>query len=430
MQQLQGSTQQMEGATLRSSAIRLMRSLNEIEDFGLYLFLLVSALIVFRQPAYFLRPRIWAEEGAVYLQAALDQGVWSSVIAPHIGYYSLFPNVISSIGVGLLGLSHVAYLTTVSSAIVILAVISFPIVFDSPYWPDNTRKALIVAASLVGASGEIWLNTITSQFFFCLFACYVILAGVRHTSGFRRIYLLTILALGALTSATTVVLLPFFVWTYWKRSRSRFELSIVFVVLAGLLVQFAALAYLHFYGQGVSRLSLSNLHALPKGFLFIASGGLLGFIPKLRGVLLIAILLWIAISGILAVRDSKPTEFVLPAVIAVYLCVVFSFLSLDMTGADRYAFAPSVMFFISLLSLCAMQQRWSQLVSGAVLTVLLLGSAAVFFQMGNFYDRTWVPYSVEACQAEPTDGCKIRLFPQWAGHKEWYVTVPPGRSTP
>ena len=49
-------------------------------------------LIIIREPAYLTDPRIWAEEGSIYIQSYLDNGAVESLLMPHLGYYSFFNN--------------------------------------------------------------------------------------------------------------------------------------------------------------------------------------------------------------------------------------------------------------------------------------------------------------------------------------------------
>lgn len=57
------------------------------------------ALVVLREPAYLLAPRVWAEEGGIYAQAWLDaDGALAALFKPHLGYYSLVPTLAVQLG--------------------------------------------------------------------------------------------------------------------------------------------------------------------------------------------------------------------------------------------------------------------------------------------------------------------------------------------
>jgi hypothetical protein len=122
-------------------------------------------LVYFRDSRYFTAPRLWAEEGTVYLQSALEMGSWRSLFVPHLGYYSLFNNLVAFVA-SRAGLEHAAAITTYSSLIIFVATASLPFLLPSKYWDSTWKKVLLTIFLLVMPTGEIWLNTINCQFFF------------------------------------------------------------------------------------------------------------------------------------------------------------------------------------------------------------------------------------------------------------------------
>src|SRR5215510_660836 len=61
----------------------------------LWLMLLGAVIVLLlRCPTVWLQPRLWAEEGTVYLPAALENGFWGNLFAVQLGYYSLLDNVV------------------------------------------------------------------------------------------------------------------------------------------------------------------------------------------------------------------------------------------------------------------------------------------------------------------------------------------------
>lgn len=104
----------------------------------------VLALSVCREPLFFLHPRIWAEEGVVHINSVFTNGLWGSLITPHLGYYSLFNNYVVSLGMKLFGLSGVAYVTTWMSFLVILLTVLSPLVLQSKFWNADEKKIILV----------------------------------------------------------------------------------------------------------------------------------------------------------------------------------------------------------------------------------------------------------------------------------------------
>lgn len=104
----------------------------------------VLLLALLREPLFFLEPRIWAEEGTVHITSIFSSGIWTSLITPHLGYYSLFNNYVTAIGLGLFGLSGVAYVTTLFSLAIILMTVFAPMVLESKYWDTSAQKGVLI----------------------------------------------------------------------------------------------------------------------------------------------------------------------------------------------------------------------------------------------------------------------------------------------
>lgn len=61
-------------------------------------FLLAIGAIVARRPGVFFRPELWAEDGAVWFQAAYSAGWWRPLLQPHTGYLQEFPRLVAGAG--------------------------------------------------------------------------------------------------------------------------------------------------------------------------------------------------------------------------------------------------------------------------------------------------------------------------------------------
>lgn len=95
-------------------------------------------LVFFRDPAFFINPRIWAEEGSIYIQSYLDSGPIISFFSPHLGYYSFFNNIAVGLSMSALGLEFVAAGTTTFSLVIMSLALLSPLVLPSHYW--NTER--------------------------------------------------------------------------------------------------------------------------------------------------------------------------------------------------------------------------------------------------------------------------------------------------
>ena len=87
-----------------------------------YLEIILPALIIsfIREPLYFTKPRIWAEDGTVYLKNAIDNSFWnifdpSNTGLPEINYYSFYANFISHLSGNIFPFSYAAHVNTYAS---------------------------------------------------------------------------------------------------------------------------------------------------------------------------------------------------------------------------------------------------------------------------------------------------------------------------
>ena len=382
---------------------------------------LFGALVYVREPAYFLSPRIWAEEGAIYIQAWLDQG-GGSLFQPHLGYYSLFPNLAVLIGMSVVGLEGIPCATTLMSLLAMLACLLAPLFLPGRYWNTEWKKALIVLFSLLAGPGEIWLNTITIQFYLGLFAVYLLLADTGRVLGWRLILAVLMLLLATLTGVTASVLLPFFIHKYLHSRRQPVDLLFCLILAGGVLIQALVFLYGPSHGAGESRLALSGLRHFPKGFAYSLSyivnaqwqGG------WYRDVLQGAAAILLIRAGVRAARDTGGARPLL--ILAGYLSVVFVALSLGMGGGARYAYVVAMLFVMMAIHQAGEARGGEIRPAILLLALLLLVKAPGYFSTRKYYDPEWPSYASELALVKAGQQDFIRLFPRWQ-HADWRIRV-------
>lgn len=376
---------------------------------------LVIVLSVARDPRFFTAPRLWAEEGTIYIASAIHHGVWNSLLLPHLGYYSLFNNVVTSVGLATVGLTNIASVTTYASWIVILITVLAPLWLPGSYWESPARKLLLVAFMVLGGSAEIWVNTVNVQFYLSAFTCLVLFSEIHLAGRAARLSAFVVLALAALTGVTSVILTPLFALKYAMGSRSRTDRAVFIILALGLVVQLGAFAYLSSH-TGVSRLSLSNLPNLPLGIwknvTAVVGSGPVG----LRLIALIA-----AIYFLYRSRKQLTSKLMLPALTLVYLSIVLAVLALEMKGGGRYGYATSVIAFLILLNIrlpVAVPDRVKSIAIGAILGLTFYH----FFHTAWVYGPGWQPF-VQSSWIRNSDGLvELPVFPQWKGN-DWVIRI-------
>jgi hypothetical protein len=376
--------------------------------FSLWVLLLVSILSFLREPKFFIAPRLWAEEGMIYLQSALNIGILESIFLPHLGYYSLVNNITVALGLSLVGLTNIAYFTTWTSFAFILMTVLAPLALPSHLWDSKIKQFLLVITTLIIGSPEIWLNTINLQFFLCVFGCFVLLSDTSSLRGWRLYYVIFMMFNGALTGITTIALAPFFLYKFWKANLKPTADKLILGILGiGIITQLGALVYFANHG-GVSRFSFNNLHNFPSGII----ATYLSTFPFNRTLGAIFLISYTALLIPLRAFNQKLNMIL---ILALYLCVLFTFLSLNMQGGWRYGYPCAVLIFIYLMNAIQLNRSKFDLLLWILTGIFLTLASMKFFRTTIAYDHNWATYSIEKIVIEADGSKSIKLFPQWEG---------------
>jgi len=402
---------------------------------GIHRYLTPSALIIFilliffRDPAYFINPRIWAEEGSIYIQSYLDSGFSGSFFSPHMGYYSLFNKIAVGISMSALGLEYVAAGTTAFSLLIICAALLSPFILPSRYWDSEIKKAAIVLYSLILGTGEIWLNTINSQFYLGLFSVYLLLSETNELRGWRLVYCLCMLILAALTGVTSVILFPFFALKLFSGGRlqlfstSRANWIFFAVLLFGLLVQVLSFLFSLNHGGYGHRLNINFLSNVPKSFVasllwefhgMWSSGVSKDIIAIFSGTFMVYFLYSAIING-------PHTRYL--TMLIVYISLVLTLFSLGMLGGARYAYPVSVTIIILLLQQATCNKKlFLKRAAFSALAAVALIKAPSFFYTRMYYNPNWDTYNSQAIKALSGEQDYINIHPQWPG-TNWRILL-------
>ncbi|MDZ4721262.1 MAG: hypothetical protein SH847_22610, partial [Roseiflexaceae bacterium] len=211
-----------------------------------------ALLIYAREPRLFYEPRLWAEEGLIYFSYAATHEWWRVILAPQLGYYAMFANFAALLA---------APFVTILLALVIQLLPAVLILWsDSPLWDGRLwRRVLALLALVVPISGEVWLNTINSQFHLAL-AAGIILAipPARGTKGWLYAALLAFIGL---SSPSACFLVPAF-WLRWQKNKAGLADAIILTVALAIqgAIAFGSLANAELRGVGGSIALLDRAH--------------------------------------------------------------------------------------------------------------------------------------------------------------------------
>jgi hypothetical protein len=171
-----------------------------------------AIFIAWRQPLYLLHPRLWAEEGTVYLAAALALPWWKALFAVHAGYFALVPNLATLLAARIFPLEWAAHVTTSFAFAFQLLPVAVIAAGRSRFWPTNIHRLLAIGAILCSWNiNEIWLNTITSQFWIAATAFLLFLLNDRVQSRRQHRIVCLLLVFCGLNGVVSLLLLPLYV---------------------------------------------------------------------------------------------------------------------------------------------------------------------------------------------------------------------------
>lgn len=183
---------------------------------------------------------LWAEDGHIFLQSALDEPFWRPFVSTYAGYLHAFPRLVSELTAAL-PLEWAGHVYTFSAAALVVWV-ALTVWSSSAGLVRSTwlRAALTMAVVVVPAGGlEAADNVANSHFFLMFGAFWALLGRPRSRVGVLSGHLLVVLA--TLSDPVTLAVLPIAVarFVLLPRWRDR-ALSLTF--LAGMAVQLVAVA--------------------------------------------------------------------------------------------------------------------------------------------------------------------------------------------
>ena len=192
--------------------------------------LLCTVLLGLRAWPRVVYAHLWAEDGAIFLPAALESG-WRSLLEPYAGYYQLVPRLLSAALVSL-PLSYFAYLVAVICGIAYAAVVS-RVAGPNYRWlvgSDTLRIAAALTLCLVPGLEEVLGNMANLHTVLFIYVYFLAWKDVSVPLSFSE---LALIVLAAGSEAATVVFAPAFLvrFSFAKSSQGGWrELAAVAII--------------------------------------------------------------------------------------------------------------------------------------------------------------------------------------------------------
>ncbi len=394
--------------------------LKRIADWRMLVIVIIVILMIYRAPYLFMNPRFWAEEGVYYFTTSFHNSWYRAIISSHQGYYSLFPNFMTLIAAKWVCLEYAPLITTIGAFLAQL--LSYIVVLyrlDDDILRPAQKILLCIVIMFVAHTGEIWLNTITTQFHFAVVSFFILLANHKQISRgwiiFDRIFLLT----AGLTGTISCFLLPVFI-IRWLYDKGKDVLMLIIILCFTSIVQFLYIFTSHHLGARLSYPGLNPLLTtwMHQFLIWPIFGWRSGQVFNKHSINLIAFIILVVIFAITARSKYYRRRSVL-TIISFFLVSMLSLLgSIRMSGGWRYAYAPAVI----LLSLFVMNiYDKSKIVSFVSLLMVLL-SVILWVPYYRASLKPWVvpngPVWVEEVQIWRKDpSYPLKIYPQWEGAK-------------
>lgn len=335
--------------------------------------------------------RFWAEEGVVYFAACWSHPWYVSwfTVAADAGYINFAAGFGTWLGLQLGGLMD-APRVTVAFALLIQCLPVYVIITHDFPWRRSLWATMVAVlfCAIAPVTGEVWLNTITSQFQLALAAALIFAAPARRP--LFSYFDCLVLAFAVMSGPATSFLMPLFVLAAFveRRPIATVQAAIVFT---GFLIQ-VVVFLLHPLPERGSHfgpaelLSVISLHVI-----VLQVFGLdyardfaryLGSAYRSRSLLwsgpLIFLIFYTGIGwGIVKSRSAVVGRLMMS-------CLVFGLVSfyeawagsfsgfMHVLGGQRYAFAPEVLDSLLVLGLLMAMRGWAR-------WIFVLGTLVLLF---------------------------------------------------
>jgi hypothetical protein len=378
-----------------------------------------------RLPELLSEPRFWAEEGTNYFSFAYGHNWLVNLFSPQFGYNTLYNSIATSLA-AMVPLDYAPAVTTYLAFFVQLSVSAAAIWWDVPLLDSLLKKFAVAILIQTLAYARIWVTTIGVQYWLCILSVLILL--YNHDAGSRRMLVLQhcLLALNGLTGILSCLLIPAFALKAVK-TRSRqviIQTAILSLCLgvqvavftwfsvndhADLKIRFGDSSLIYILGKIIrfqitvpffERYVFSSplgvyLEIKIRNALFTVTGPAINsprynfyFLEMSLGLATFCYLCS------LAYRKIRQLDTQLLVISILLVTAVSTYFSVNSSGGPRYAFAPSIMIMLLVVS-AATDKTIPKAMRyvATVLVVLSLTTSLMHYRSnmtgGVAYDPSW-----------------------------------------
>jgi hypothetical protein len=198
-------------------------------------FFLACIVVIARRPGSVFNPQFYAEDGQVFFQDAYNNGWWSSLLCPHVGYFQAVPRI----GAALALLVPLSFAPLVLNLIAIAGQAlpaSLLISSRSARWGSLRYRCLLAATYLVLPNlSELGTNITNVQCFLAL-SGFLLLVSAAPRTALAQIFDALFLLLFGLSGAYCIFLLPIALLQL-REDRSRWRICQTAVLVGTALLE-------------------------------------------------------------------------------------------------------------------------------------------------------------------------------------------------
>lgn len=411
---------------------------------------IMTIIVVFvayaRLPALLIEPRFWAEEGS-YFAYAYNHNWLVNLFSPQYGYNTLYNSIVTSLA-AVVPLEYAPAVTTYLAFIVQLSVSAAAIWWDIPVLDSLLKKFVIALLIQTLAYARNWVTTIGVQYWLCVLSLLVLLYNQNAKAG--KIFVLQnfLLIMNGLTGILSCILIPAFVLKAGMTRSKRVITQTAILILCS-LVQVGV--FLNFYLSKDASLNsrfgdFNFIYVLSKmirflitvpfyeRYIFLSQFGesletsfrkalstIIGpsiyspqynfYLPEMALGLLTIFYLFV-----LAYRKIKQLDTQLIAISIFLVTVVSTYFSVNSSGGPRYAFAPSIMIMLLVVSAVNDESIPKFLSYIAIILVTLSLTTSLKHYRSNMtggvaYDASWPKWKDEIKIWKTDNSYPIRIWP-------------------
>ena len=403
-----------------------------------YLEIIFPAIILsfFREPLYFSKPRIWAEDGTIYFKNAIDNSFWN-IFDPantglsEINYYSLYTNFISHLSANIFPISYAAHVNTYASFLfqILTCVVIYRSIFN--LFKNNYISLFLALTPIFLSSPEIWLTLIGIQFWGSTGLLFILNAKKQNILNLIYSFL------AFFTGGGSLFILPFFLLKVIKDKDK--DLVLNFISLIGITASFVQFNSFLKSDADSLRFQIDFFKNLPRGLVssffprFINTSS--RYLPistnsiyepfNLFIIFLFILLVCISIIICLKTKNIEAINYKLLMPIFSYW-LLSTIASMNMAGGERYGLPVYCgLTFIILLAIEYQKNKVINLILICLFTFIYILRIPVFFDTLKFYDPSWLNWKEQVELRNVSKASIIKVFPQWKNFPSWELSLPP-----